>query len=551
MRRLIIFMSLLVTCWSLKEEQLTLANNRLGLQLLKALPSSTQENLFFSPYSVSSVMGMAFAGARGDTRHELSQGLGYATAGFQDSDILDAYALHTHRLRSLESNSTLEVANAAAVHERFALQSAYELQLAGSFTAMLLKVNFENGGRDAVDTINRWVKLRTHEKIPRLFNAPLESSTRLVLLSAIYFKGKWEKEFEKNDTEKRTFLNGGTIPTQVDTMTGLVPVRHQSFESLGVDMAELPYQGGDYSMVILLPKQNDGVEVFKQNLTDVLIKDMASQLVDRQVRVFLPRFKLETEYSLRNPLENLGIRRIFGPDADLSGITEDNDIQVSAVVHKAFVKSTFDVANAAAIHERLSLLSAYESTLDSTFHAQLLKVDFVNGGQAAMDEINRLVLLNAIFFKGVWSTKFDESATTKKQFLNGGTTPTQVDTMTKSIRIGYKSFPTMRLEVAELPYAGGNYNNLKNLGITEMFSAQADLSGITSDADLTVSDVVHKAVVEVNEEGTEAAAATGVVAVNRLSGVPSLEFNVNQPFLFFIRNTQTQDLLFAGQLNHL
>uniref|UniRef100_A0A4D5RUP1 Putative serpin n=1 Tax=Ixodes scapularis TaxID=6945 RepID=A0A4D5RUP1_IXOSC len=94
-------------------------------------------------------------------------------------------------------------------------------------------------------------------------------------------------------------------------------------------------------------------------------------------------------------------------------------------------------------------------------------------------------------------------------------------------------------------------DNLKNLGITEMFSAQADLSGITSDAGLTVSDVVHKAVVEVNEEGTEAAAASGVVAVNRLIGVPSLEFNVNQPFLFFIRNTQTQDLLFAGQVNHL
>ncbi|CAN7978128.1 unnamed protein product [Ixodes persulcatus] len=162
-----------------------------------------------------------------------------------------------------------------------------------------------------------------------------------------------------------------SIPTQVDTMTGLVPVRHQSFESLGVDVAELPYQGGDYSMVIVLPKQNDGVEVLKQNLTNVLIRDLVSQLVDRQVRQCAwCKFKLETEYSLRNPLQNLGIRRIIGPGADLSGITEDNNIQVSAV---AFVKVNEEETEAAAVSGAVFVattlgLPTVEFKVDSRFY---------------------------------------------------------------------------------------------------------------------------------------------------------------------------------------
>ncbi|CAN7936932.1 unnamed protein product [Ixodes hexagonus] len=288
MRLLAAFLSLLVACRAQKD-QLTVANNQFGLRLLKVLPNSSSGNVFFSPYSVSTAMGMALTGARGETRHELSQGLGYAGHGLSESDVLASYALHTQRQRSSESNSTVAVANAAAVHERLTLLSTYEDQLAGSFNAELLKVDFENDGQAAVDAINDWVKLKTHEKIPSLFDDPLESSTRLVLVNAIHFKGTWNTKFEKSKTHKRTFLNGGATPTQVDTMTGPIPVRHQSFESLGFDVAELPYHGGDYSMVILLPKRNDGVEVLKQNLTQDLVKDLARQLEERVVVVHLPK----------------------------------------------------------------------------------------------------------------------------------------------------------------------------------------------------------------------------------------------------------------------
>lgn len=393
MKTLIVFMCLMVAGWARYENEMRRANNRFAVDLIKGLPSSPEKNVFFSPYSISTAMGMVFAGAKGETLKNLYDGFGYLRSGLKEDWVLQAYADHAERLQVGQSQSTFDVANAAAIHERLSLLSAYESTLDSTFHAQLLKVDFVNGGQAAMDEINRWVKQKTHDKIDKLFDDPLDPDTRLVLLNAIFFKGVWSSKFDESATTKKQFLNGGTTPTQVDTMTKSIRIGYKSFPTMRLEVAELPYAGGNYSMVILLPRGNEGIEGFKPNLTENYLQDIIGHVEPRKVTVSLPKFKLEAEYSLKD--------------------------------------------------------------------------------------------------------------------------------------------------------------NLKNLGITEMFSAQADLSGITSDADLTVSDVVHKAVVEVNEEGTEAAAATGVVAVNRLSGVPSLEFNVNQPFLFFIRNTQTQDLLFAGQLNHL
>ncbi|XP_040066715.2 intracellular coagulation inhibitor 2 [Ixodes scapularis] len=393
MKTLVVFMCLMVAGWARYENEMRLANNRFAVDLIKSLPSSPEKNIFFSPYSISTAMGMVFAGARGKTLKNLYDGFGYLRSGLKEDWVLQAYADHAKQLQVGQSQSTFDVANAAAIHERMSLLNAFESTLDSTFHAQLLKVDFVNGGPAAVDEINRWVKQKTHDKIDELFDDPLDPDTRLVLLNAIFFKGVWSTKFDESATTEKQFLNGGTTPTQVDTMTKSIHIGYKSFPTIRLEVAELPYAGGNYSMVILLPRGNEGIEGFKHNLTENHLQDIIGHVEPRKVTVSLPKFKLEAEYSLKD--------------------------------------------------------------------------------------------------------------------------------------------------------------NLKNLGITEMFSAQADLSGITSDADLTVSDVVHKAVVEVNEEGTEAAAASGVVAVNRLIGVPSLEFNVNQPFLFFIRNTQTQDLLFAGQVNHL
>ncbi|CAN7936934.1 unnamed protein product [Ixodes hexagonus] len=392
MKTPVTFVSLLAICWAHREDSMTLANNRFAISLLHGLPSSTETNIFFSPYSVSAALGMAFAGARGDTREDLFQGFGYARSGIKDDEVLEAYAGHTNRLRSLVSNSTIDVANGAAIHERVALRSSFESVLNSSFNADLLKVDFENEGQAAVEVINQWVHQKTRARIDHLFSAPLDTLTRLVLLNAIYFKGTWDTVFDQRQTTKKPFINACSTPTEVDTMTGRIQVHHKSFPRLGVDVADIPYRGHDYSMTVLLPTRIDGVEMLKHNVSEHLLQYVLEHLVEREVAVYLPKFKLETEYFLKDHLKNLGINRIFISDADFSDIT--------------------------------------------------------------------------------------------------------------------------------------------------------------GDADLVLSDIVHKTVLEVHESGTEAAGAAGAVFVAESLG-ENIEFRVDHPFIFFIRNTRTKDILFVGQLNHL
>ncbi|CAN7936936.1 unnamed protein product [Ixodes hexagonus] len=454
MEVLVPFLSLLALCCAEDDAKLTAASNNFGLRLFPLLPSSPDENVFFSPYSLSIAMGMAYAGARADTEQELYEKLGYANAGLTKEQVLPAFASQTQKHKSAQSNTTVDVANSAALHLRLPLLDEYENALRNTFNAELQKVDFEEAGQAAIDVINHWVKEKTHDKIEKLFSEPLSPLTRFVLLNAIYFKGAWETEFEKRRTEKKPFWNGGVTQAEVDTMFGHIRIRHNSFPDLGVDVAELPYRGGDYSMVILLPQQNTGVEALKTNLTAHQLNTLLDELVERPVDVSLP--SLET-YMERYAERLLGLR----PVSDAAIIAENSAIPVAL---------------------RLKSHASF-SFFNACFEATGLPTNFTS-----------------------YRFKLETQYSLK--------------------------------------------DTLHKMGITRIFD-EADLSGITGDTSLRVSDVVQKAVVEVNEEGTVAAVVTGVIGGFRLSLVPNFEFKVDHPFVFFIRNRHTGAILFGGQVNHL
>ncbi|XP_037569285.1 intracellular coagulation inhibitor 1 isoform X2 [Dermacentor silvarum] len=324
------------------------ASNDFAFRLLPLLSGSQRDNVFYSPYSVTTALAMVYAGADGTTLRELHESLSYNLVRLAQDKVLSAHAEH-NRLLLAPSNSTLKIANAAVVGNKLNPLPGYVKALKDGFGAELLKVDFIGAGQAAVNVINSWVNQKTQHKISTLFEKPLSKDTRLVLLNAIYFKGTWRTKFDKSKTEKAAFYTGDGRSTSVDTMQGTVKAGFAYARDIGATVLDLPYNGLDYSMTILLPRNKTGVEVLRKNLNLLTFRDALSRLREATVAVYLPRFKLEEEYKLKKVLPRLGIKRMFNTgEADLSRINGGRDLFVDEVVHKAVVEVNEEGSEAAA-----------------------------------------------------------------------------------------------------------------------------------------------------------------------------------------------------------
>ncbi|XP_040067806.1 intracellular coagulation inhibitor 2-like [Ixodes scapularis] len=238
------------------------------------------------------------------------------------------------------------------------------------------------------------------------------------------------------------------------------------------------------------------------------------------------------------------------------------------------------IANAVFVQKKLKVLKSYRKELVDIFAAMYRSVD-VGGGKSAMEsEVNQWVknktkdqisgfkipagtitaLLNAINFKGLWETPSDLKYSFSLPFYNKGSEVVMAETMSRDGTVLFTSELGLKCEATEYPYKGGRqsmiffdlkteYNlvpALKKLGVGSIFS-DADLSGIPGGEGQVVTEVQHKAAIEINEEGTVAAAATAL----RASKNRTQSFVVNRPFLFYICEKATGRLLFLGEVHAL
>ena len=217
-----------------------------------------------------------------------------------------------------------------------------------SYGAELAQVDFVHEAEEAREAINTWVEEKTEGKIVDLIpRGVLDELTRLVLTNAIYFKGDWSKPFPKAATRDDTFHVGGGKTVTVPLMFKNDDFGYRAGD--GLKVVELPYGKGDLSAVAILPDAVDGLPALEAKLTAEDLGRWLGELRRRKVQVFLPRFKLTSQFSLRDVLAELGMHRAFDRDgADLSGISTQEKLHISAVVHKAFVDVNEEGTEAAA-----------------------------------------------------------------------------------------------------------------------------------------------------------------------------------------------------------
>ena len=306
-------------------------------------------NLFFSPYSLSSALAMTYAGARGDTAAEMEKVLHF-TGG--QAGTHPAFQKLQARLAEIEEKGgvQLAVANSLWPQQKYSFLPEYLEEVKGWYGSAITPLDYPGDTDGARRTINRWVEEKTRNRITDLI-APgsLDPLARLVLVNAIYFKGNWQSQFDSARTEAAEFFvaSDAKVPVSMMAQTHRFPY----VEFNGGQIVQLPYAGGELSMLVVLPKEKDGLAAIEAQLTPGRLAQWQEGLSTREVHVLLPKFKLTWgAFQLNDPLKALGLAASFNPArADFSGMDGQlHWLYVGLVLHKAFVEVNEEGTEAAA-----------------------------------------------------------------------------------------------------------------------------------------------------------------------------------------------------------
>lgn len=322
-------------------------SNRLAVDVHKRL-SADDQNVFFSPLSISTVLAMLLYGARGITAAEIETVLGYQDEKHTTDEI---HAAFNNLLRKLSDNSvndyTLYVASAVLTQEGFPICSEYVSGLKKIYEAIAREVDFSNNTAKAIQQINTWVKLKTNGQIQKLLR-DVDPYTVMILLNAVYFKGTWKTQFDPKSTLEGIFYNKNLESLKV-TVPMMTLKENLAYARLArTSVLELPYKGRDISMIVLLPDVKYGLTNLENELTPNVWKDVLRSTSVTEITVMLPKFKLEYEKTLNQVLWDLGIKSIFS-NPDLSGISAAAPLEVSKVIHKAVIEVNEEGSEASSV----------------------------------------------------------------------------------------------------------------------------------------------------------------------------------------------------------
>jgi len=323
--------------------ELVRGNNAFALELYGRI-SQGEGNRFISPFSISSALAMTYAGARGETALQVARALHFTLpteklhAAFHD--LLDELHNRTAARPGTKPAGSLELltANALWTQTGEPILPEFQKQIEGNYEGGLYAVDFRQAPEAAREHINHWVEEQTRGKIRDLLKPQyIDARTVLILTNAIYFKALWATPFAPENTKPDDFHASAAETVRVDMMHLSGKFRYA--ENDAMQALELPYQGANLSMVIVLPRSDGSLSRLEGSLSLAGLEGWLKLLTQRRVEISLPQFKLTAECELKNALSTLGMPAAFDAgQADFSGMTGSRDLVISAVVHKAFVE---------------------------------------------------------------------------------------------------------------------------------------------------------------------------------------------------------------------
>ncbi len=324
------------------------ASNLFGYSLYGELSkASGNGNLVFSPYSISSAMTIAYEGARGKTADEMAAAMHLPS----DKETLrSSFAGLYGKLNSAGSGAELRAANAIWVHNDYQVKKDYLAVLQNAYAAEATNLDFSSG--TAEGTINSWVADRTNQKIKGLIPAGMLSPKMpVVITNAVYFKGRWLQEFDREKTREDDFALVSGEKANVMMMQRIYGENRTEYaEDPDAQVIELPYYGEKLGMVLVLPKAQgaSGISAVERQIGRGKLSQWRSSLSPQKVTLFIPKFKIEQTYVLADALSRMRMATAFSDDADFGNMTAANNLKISQVIHKVYVDVNEEGTEAAA-----------------------------------------------------------------------------------------------------------------------------------------------------------------------------------------------------------
>ncbi|XP_015709971.1 leukocyte elastase inhibitor-like [Coturnix japonica] len=342
-------------------ESLSNANGRFALDLFRRLNETTPAgNVFFSPLSISTALAMVLLGSRGNTAAQFLKTLHFDEV----EDLHSRFQSLTTDINRRDSSCLLRIANRLFGEKSYSFLQDFLTNTQKLYGADLAAVDFLQAYDETRKEINQWVEEKTEGKIPDLLSeGSVNSMTKLVLVNAIYFKGNWAEKFEEANTADMPFRLNKNERKTVKMMYQKKKFRFGYISDMKTRVLELPYDGREFSMIILLPDDieddSTGLQKLEKQLTLEKLQEWTcpEHLYSTDVHVHLPKFKLEESYDLRSDLSAMGLLDIFdSAKADLSGMSGGHDLFLSKIVHKAFVEVNEEGTEAAAATAGIAML---------------------------------------------------------------------------------------------------------------------------------------------------------------------------------------------------
>ena len=313
-----------------------------------------ENNLIISPLSIYQAISLVTNGANGSTQKELLKLL-------DEKEMEEINLINTKILSNIKENSSLEIAN--AIMCKVSPLNTFNQVAKEIFNSEILPLK-------NVNQVNKWCEKKTHGKITKILDQ-LDPMTYMIVLNAVYFKGKWVHQFEKELTKKEIFYNFNKNEKKIDMMQ--ITKNFNYFEDSNLQAIELIFQKETINALILLPNKDLNINEFIEILDkdNDYIYSIINNMKSNKVNLKLPKIELNYSKALKEVLRTMGVNLPFEKNADFSKIRAQNDINIDEIIHKTYLKVNEQGTEASAV-------TAVIMTFKSMFRPEPEKIYYMN-----------------------------------------------------------------------------------------------------------------------------------------------------------------------------